>query len=319
MRMRFTAATLAVALCAAAAHAEDTTYGAEIAQRQSEIGAIDRRLTEIGHEITRNEGAMRDLVAVSLAIDRIAAEASGREMHFSDSDKAEDPLWIAESMMYAPEPVESYAEGKAVEGAAVPPISIAGGQYTIRDGKDLLTTYEFLKKHMPANIEATKRLRQEQERLQKDRERLGTALAALQEGRMHAQASQAILGKWRLVTNGNGSVVEVSQNPDTRDYVAVLTVDELEYFTSGATLFVVQPMPERPGVFQGKEYGYDGGGLPKISPLVVSIQGDSMSYRTSGEALSWQRFVPYEERRAPLAPEPEEEDPEGFDYFDDDF
>jgi hypothetical protein len=78
-------------------------------------------------------------------------------------------------------------------------------------------------------------------------------------------------------------------------------------------------MPERPGVFQGKEYGYDGGGLPKISPLVVSIQGDSMSYRTSGEALSWQRFVPYEERRAPLAPEPEEEDPEGFDYFDDDF
>jgi hypothetical protein len=298
------ATALAVAtLAGGTARAQGTTtYGAEIQRRESQVADLDRQIRELEQEISKHELSMRDLKTVYMALDRLADQVSGRGRIFLDQDADLEPFHAAEVIVQYGDPIRSYNERIQIMWSEVPPIPIAGGQYVIRSGKDLINTYEFLAEHMPASIETRRQLIQRRDTLDRQRSQLIREIAALREGAVQAQAGASILGRWVLQTGHNASVVEVTRNPATGDYVATLVTDNLEYFTRGDVVFVVRPVAGRAGAFQGQEYGYSAAGTPKISPLSISITGSALAYRTAAESLQWARTTTPEERRNPLVP-----------------
>lgn len=315
------AGVVALTLWGALAVGGQPDYRAEIEQRRSRTDTIIGELRILEGEILAQEGRIQDFLVIHEHIEGLAAAAGGRianaiepyalamahRVRQPGPATALDPtgqcivdptgrMAAEASRILHPSmrPIRSAQEEAAVrawEGSLQRPA------FTFRNGDELIRAYQMLLGKFSigefllplSGYEKRARLIEELWRLQLEIVNL------------------SILGTWRLVTQNNGSVIEVVRNPSTLAYVGILRLSKLQHFTPGATVFVVEAVGgERGMTFAGREFGYTNDGLPEVNALRLSIEGETMTYRTQGETLQWQRFVPWGEQRAPLGRPPPE-------------
>lgn len=325
MKPRQTAGALggavALLLLGALSAAGQPDYRAEIEQRRSHVDKIIGELRILEGAILAQEGPIQDFLIIHEHIEGLAAAAGGRVA------RAIEPFALAMAQQRRqPGPVTIFdptgqgivdptgrmaAEASRILHPSMRPIrsadeeaavrrwegSLQRSGFVFRNGDELIRAYEMLlgkfssgEFRLPlGDYDKRSRLIEELRRLERE------------------IVSLSILGTWRLVTQNNGSVIEVVRNPNTRAYAGVLRVCKLQHFAPDATVFVVEAAGGEGGTgFAGKEFGYTNEGLPKISALRLSIEGETMTYRTQGETLQWQRFVPWGDQRAPLGRPPPE-------------
>ena len=100
-----------------------------------------------------------------------------------------------------------------------------------------------------------------------------------------SEADRIISGHWILTLNGKESIIYVTLEDKAKGmFTGILTLDRLQYFEEGDTVFRVRPQPRNAAVFEGTEFGYDAMGGKREAELMLDVQAGEMTYN-NGEQL----------------------------------
>lgn len=102
-----------------------------------------------------------------------------------------------------------------------------------------------------------------------------------------SEADRIISGHWVLTLNGKESIIYVTlADKNTGDFTGILTVDRLQYFQEGETVFRVKPMKDNASEFEGTEFSYDDHGGKRQADLRLSVSGREMLYESAEQKLN---------------------------------
>ena len=257
-----------------------SSYRAETQSRQTQLTAVERELREVSQQLQKSRNTMRDL---SIVYNELARRTGRLNIPIEKTPK------IEQSICYVlAQPDFKPAEIRAAE-AGGRTVSLAGGKFSTDRGYALVNIFRELKTRASAEAAPTARLEDRRQELERQKVKLTREIGALEGGRRVKVADQLILGRWRLDTEENFSVILVVKNPHTGTYNAILEDNRLNYHRKGDTIFSVSPA-EGTGdtfTFQGKEYGFTDEGMPLISNIRITVQGGSMVSITGDERLHW--------------------------------
>jgi len=101
-----------------------------------------------------------------------------------------------------------------------------------------------------------------------------------------SEADRIISGHWILTLNGKESIIYVTlEDKKSAAFKGILTLDRLQYFTVGDTIFRVFPQPGDAAVFEGTEFGYDAVGAKREALLKLEVRSGKMTYDNGEQEL----------------------------------
>ena len=101
-----------------------------------------------------------------------------------------------------------------------------------------------------------------------------------------SEADRIISGHWILTLNGKESIIYVTLEDKAKGvFTGILTLDRLQYFEEGDTVFRVSPQPRNAAVFEGTEFGYDAMGGKREAELMLDVQAGEMTYNNGEQVL----------------------------------
>jgi hypothetical protein len=171
------------------------------------------------------------------------------------------------------------------------PLYLSGG-VVIDNSKDLDIYLSMMGQQAERRQEALSLLSNDYDLLMNDLVKKEQFLAQMQQDEAQMGSRDVLEGEWTFSNPGNPSRITVAYDKGKGQYVGTFNyVTGLKCFRDYELVFMVTaPAPGAPNVFKGTEYGYDESCRKTRVPLILTVNGDAMTYRTKESTLTLTRI-----------------------------